>query len=125
MPNNYFDLSNSIFSVTEISSSIKKLVEESYSFVKIKGEISKPSFPSSGHIYFNLKDENAILSAVIWRYNLSKIKINLEEGLEIICSGKITTFSGQSKYQIIIDSIEISGEGALLKLFEERKKKYL
>ena len=124
MPTN-FNLNNSIFSVSDISDSIKKLVEQNFSSIKIKGEISKPSFPASGHIYFNLKDENSIISAVIWRYNSSKININLEEGLEIICTGKITTFSGQSKYQIIVESIEISGEGALLKLFEERKRKFL
>ena len=124
MPTN-FDLNNSIFSVSDISNSIKRLVEQNFSSIKIKGEISKPSFPASGHIYFNLKDENSIISAVIWRYNSSKININLEEGIEIICLGKLTTFSGQSKYQIIVETIEISGEGALLKLFEERKRKYL
>ena len=124
MPTN-FNLNNSVFSVSDISDSIKKLVEQNFSSIKIKGEISKPSFPASGHIYFNLKDENSIISAVIWRYNSSTININLEEGLEIICTGKITTFSGQSKYQIIVESIEISGEGALLKLFEERKRKFL
>ena len=106
MPTN-FNLNNSIFSVSDISDSIKKLVEQNFSSIKIKGEISKPSFPASGHIYFNLKDENSIISAVIWRYNSSKININLEEGLEIICTGKLTTFSGQSKYQIIVESIEI------------------
>ena len=124
MPTN-FNLNNSVFSVSDISDSIKKLVEQNFSSIKIKGEISKPSFPASGHIYFNLKDENSIISAVIWRYNSTKININLEEGLEIICTGKLTTFSGQSKYQIIVESIEISGEGALLKLFEERKRKFL
>ena len=124
MPTN-FNLNNSVFSLSDISDSIKKLVEQNFSSIKIKGEISKPSFPASGHIYFNLKDKNSIISAVIWRYNSSKININLEEGLEIICTGKITTFSGQSKYQIIVESIEISGEGALLKLFEERKRKFL
>ena len=124
MPTN-FNLTNSIFSVSDISDSIKKLVEQNFSSIKIKGEVSKPSFPASGHIYFNLKDENSIISAVIWRYNSSKININLEEGLEVICLGKLTTFSGQSKYQIIVETIEISGEGTLLKLFEERKRKYL
>ena len=124
MPTN-FNLNNSIFSVSDISDSIKILVEKNFSSIKVKGEISKPSFPASGHIYFNLKDQNSIISAVIWRYNSSKININLEEGLEIICTGKLTTFSGQSKYQIIVESIEISGEGALLKLFEERKRKFI
>ncbi len=124
MTNNYLNLNNSTFSVTEISFSIKNLVEQNYGRIKVKGEISKPSFPSSGHIYFNLKDENSVISAVIWRYNSKNVKINVEEGLEVICSGKISTFSGQSKYQLIVDSVDISGEGTLLKLFEERKKKF-
>ena len=92
MTNNYLKLNNSTFSVTEISFSIKNLVEQNYGRIKVKGEISKPSFPSSGHIYFNLKDENSVISAVIWRYNSINVKINIEEGLEVICSGKISLF---------------------------------
>ncbi len=112
-----------IYSVSEFSNSIKKIVEENFQYIRIKGEISRPSFPESGHIYFNLKDQNGYISAVMWKYNSFRSPIKPEEGLDVICSGKITTFSGQSKYQIIVDKIELEGEGALLKLLEERKKK--
>ncbi len=126
---NYFHNKNStntnykILSVTEISESIKNIVEENFSFVKIQGEISRPSFPTSGHIYFNLKDHSHVISGIIWRNNASKIPIKLEEGLEVICTGKITTYANQSKYQVIIDNVELSGQGVLLKMLEERKKK--
>ena len=112
-----------LYTVSEFSNSIKKIVEENFQYIRIKGEISRPSFPQSGHIYFNLKDQNGFISAVIWKYNSFRSPLKPEEGLEVICSGKITTFSGQSKYQIIVDKIELEGEGALLKLLEERKKK--
>ena len=84
--------------------------------ILVLGEVSRPSFPASGHIYFNLKDTNSVLAGVIWRSNSQKIKINVEDGIEVICVGKITTFSGQSKYQIIVDKIEYSGEGEFLKI---------
>ena len=130
MTNNYLgnfehkDISNyPIYSVTEFSYSIKKIVESTFRYIKIRGEIFRPSFPGSGHVYFTLKDEDASLSAIIWKYNLSKLKIKPEEGMEVICSGKITTFSGQSKYQIVIDSLELAGQGSLLKTLNERKIK--
>ncbi len=118
------DISNyPVYSVTEFSYSIKKIVESSFSYVKIRGEIFRPSFPSSGHVYFTLKDNDSSLSAIIWKYNLSKLKIKPEEGMDVICSGKITTFSGQSKYQIVIDTLELAGQGTLLKTLNERKIK--
>ena len=116
------DISNyPVYSVTEFSYSIKKIVESSFSYVKIRGEIFRPSFPSSGHVYFTLKDNDSSLSAIIWKYNLSKLKIKPEEGMDVICSGKITTFSGQSKYQIVIDTLELAGQGTLLKTLNERR----
>lgn len=122
--NKNFNIDRKVYSVSEFSNSIKYLVEQNFQHISIKGEISKPSFPASGHIYFNLKDTNSVLAGVIWRYNTQKIKINVEEGIEVICTGKITTFSGQSKYQIIIERIEYSGEGEFLKIYEKRKKKF-
>ena len=122
--NKNFNIYRKVYSVSEFSNSIKYLVEQNFHNISIKGEISKPSFPASGHIYFNLKDTNSVLAGVIWRYNTQKIKINVEEGIEVICTGKITTFSGQSKYQIIIERIEYSGEGEFLKIYEKRKKKF-
>ena len=93
--------------------------------MKIKGEVFRPSFPNSGHVYFTLKDQDSSISAVIWRYTMPRLKLKPEEGMEVICSGKITTFSGQSRYQIIIDEIELAGQGALLKKLEERRQKFL
>ncbi len=115
----------STFTVSEISSLIKKKIEESLNFVKVKGEIFRPSFPSSGHVYFTLKDDHASLSAVIWKNVNNNIKIKVEEGQEVICVGKISSFSAQSKYQIIIESMELEGQGTLLKKLNEQKLKFI
>ena len=104
---------------------IKKLVETNFSYVRIRGEISRPSFPGSGHVYFTLKDTDGTIAAIIWKYTLPRLSIKPEEGIEVICTGKVTTFAGQSKYQIIVESMEVAGEGALLKMLEDRRKKLL
>ena len=116
---------NPVYSVSEFSHVIKKLVETNFSYVRIRGEISRPSFPGSGHVYFTLKDAEGTIAAIIWKYNLPKLSIKPEEGMEVICTGKATTFAGQSKYQIIVESMEVAGEGALLKMLEDRRKKLL
>ena len=116
---------NPVYSVSEFSHVIKKLVETNFSYVRIRGEISRPSFPGSGHVYFTLKDTDGTIAAIIWKYTLPKLSIKPEEGMEVICTGKVTTFAGQSKYQIIVESMEVAGEGALLKMLEERRKKLL
>jgi exodeoxyribonuclease VII large subunit len=116
---------NPVYSVSEFSHIIKKLVETNFSYVRIRGEISRPSFPGSGHVYFTLKDADGTIAAIIWKYTLPKLSIKPEEGMEVICTGKVTTFAGQSKYQIIVETMEVAGEGALLKMLEERRKKLL
>ncbi len=116
---------NPVYSVSEFSHVIKKLVETNFSYVRIRGEISRPSFPGSGHVYFTLKDTNGTIAAIIWKYTLPRLSIKPEEGIEVICTGKVTTFAGQSKYQIIVESMEVAGEGALLKMLEDRRKKLL
>ncbi len=116
---------NPVYSVGEFSHVIKKLVETNFSYVRIRGEISRPSFPGSGHIYFTLKDTDGTIAAIIWKYTMPRLSIRPEEGMEVICTGKITTFAGQSKYQIIVDNMEVAGEGALLKMLEDRRKKLL
>ena len=116
---------NPVYSVSEFSHVIKKLVETNFSYVRIRGEISRPSFPGSGHVYFTLKDAEGTIAAIIWKYTLPKLSIKPEEGIEVICTGKATTFAGQSKYQIIVESMEVAGEGALLKMLEDRRKKLL
>ncbi|MDC0456872.1 exodeoxyribonuclease VII large subunit [Alphaproteobacteria bacterium] len=116
---------NPVYSVGEFSHVIKKLVEANFNYIRIRGEISRPSFPGSGHVYFTLKDVDGTIAAIIWKYTLPRLSIRPEEGIEVICTGKITTFAGQSKYQIIVESMEVAGEGALLKMLEDRRKKLL
>ncbi len=110
-------------SVSELSFALKKTVEEQYGYVRVRGELGRVSRPASGHIYLDLKDDKAVLNGVIWRGVSSRLKHQPEEGLEVIASGKLTTFPGSSKYQIVIDNIEPAGAGALMALLEERKKK--
>jgi len=119
------DIINSkIWDIKELSQAIKNTIENSFEYIKIKGEISKPSFPSSGHVYFSLKDESSLINATIWKWSLSNIGLMPEEGLEVICSGRLTTYPGRSSYQINVSKIEHAGEGALLKQLEERKKNF-
>jgi len=117
------------YSVTELSSALKSTIEDNFGYVRIKGELSGINKHSSGHIYLTLKDENAIINGIIWRSSVAKIKIQPEEGLEVICSGKISTgynpgrYPGRSNYQITIDSMKPAGLGALMAILEERKQK--
>lgn len=112
------------YSVSEISSEIKKCVETNFNRIRVKGEIFGGKRADSGHWYLSLKDENALLSAVIWRGTASRLPFKPEDGLEVVATGKITTFAGKSSYQMVIEQLEISGTGALLKLLEERKQKF-
>ncbi|EKF20600.1 exodeoxyribonuclease VII large subunit [Nitratireductor pacificus] len=112
------------FSVSELSGALKRTVEDAFGHVRVRGEISGYRGPhSSGHAYFALKDDRARLEAVIWRGVFSKLKFLPQEGLEVVATGKLTTYPGSSKYQIVIESIEPAGAGALMALLEERKKK--
>lgn len=110
-------------SVTALSLALKGLVEDNFSFVRVRGEISGFKKAASGHMYFALKDEESVLDAVCWRGGSSKLSVAPEDGLEVICTGKITTYPGRSKYQIVVETMQAAGEGALLKLLEERRKK--
>jgi len=118
------------YTVTEISASIKETLEDNFGYVKVRGEVSGLSKPASGHVYLNLKDENAIIKAIAWRSTVAKLSFMPDEGLEVICSGRLTTgysdrYPGRSDYSIIIDSIVPAGEGALMALLEQRKKKLM
>jgi exodeoxyribonuclease VII large subunit len=113
------------FSVSELSGAIKRALEEGFGYVRLKGEISGYRGPhASGHCYFALKDDKAKIEAVIWKGNFSRLRFKPEEGMEVIAQGKITTFPGSSKYQIVIDALEPAGAGALMALLEERKRKF-
>jgi exodeoxyribonuclease VII large subunit len=112
------------FTVSELSSALKRTVEDRFGFVRVRGEISGFRGPhSSGHCYFALKDENAKIEAVIWKFAHARMRFKPQEGLEVIATGKLTTYPNSSKYQIVIDSLEPAGVGALMALVEERKKK--
>ncbi|MGE0287240.1 MAG: exodeoxyribonuclease VII large subunit [Bradyrhizobium sp.] len=112
------------FTVSELSSSLKRTVEDTYGHVRVRGEISGFRGPhSSGHCYFALKDDSAKIEAVIWKFAHARMRFKPQEGLEVIATGKLTTYPGSSKYQIVIEQLEPAGVGALMALLEERKKK--
>jgi exodeoxyribonuclease VII large subunit len=110
--------------VSELSNAIKRAVEDRFGYVRVRGEISGYRGPhSSGHAYFSLKDAGARLDAVIWRGSFARMKVKPEEGLEVVATGRLTTFPGKSSYQIVVDDIEPAGLGALMALLEARRKK--
>jgi exodeoxyribonuclease VII large subunit len=111
------------FTVSELSFVLKREIETAFPRVRVRGEVSQPSFPRSGHCYFRLKDENAVLDGVCWRTTMPRLGLRIEEGMEVIVTGKLTTYPGSSRYQIVVDRIELAGEGALLKLLEDRRRK--
>jgi exodeoxyribonuclease VII large subunit len=112
------------WTVSELSAALKRTVEDAYGYVRVRGEVSGFKGPSpSGHVYFRLKDDKAVLESVIWKGTYGRMRVKPEEGLDVIVTGRLTTFAGSSKYQIVIDSLEPAGIGALMKLLEERKKK--
>lgn len=111
------------YSVSELSGAIKRTLEDSYGYVRVRGEVGRVSRPGSGHIYLDLKDDKAVINGVIWKGQVPRLQIKPEQGLEVVCTGRLTTFPGQSRYQIVIESMEPAGVGALMALLEERRKK--
>ncbi len=111
------------FTISELSKAIKVTVEGAFEFVRVRAEISRPTLAASGHLYFTLKDDRSTLAAVCWKTVVGNMAVQAEEGLEVIVTGRLTTFPGQSKYQIVISQMEIAGEGALLKQLEERRRR--
>ena len=111
------------FSVSEITSLTKNILEENFGLIRVRGEISKVK-DFKGHYYFSIKDENYVLNAVCWARNVELLNIKPEEGMEVFAQGKLTTYArgSISSYQLQVDQIDIHGEGALLKIFELRKK---
>ena len=117
------------YSVTEISKSIKQVLDDTFGYVRVRGEISGLKQAASGHVYLNLKDESAIINGIIWKSNVSRLSFQPHDGLEVICKGRLTTgysdrYPGRSDYSIHIDSLMPAGEGALMALLEQRKKKF-
>jgi exodeoxyribonuclease VII large subunit len=108
--------------VSELSGALKRTIENAFGQVRVRGEISGFKRHASGHCYFTLKDENACIDAVIWRGSAAALAFQPEDGAEVIATGKLTTYPGRSKYQIVVERMELAGEGALLALLEKRRK---
>ena len=109
------------FSVSELSVAIKRHIEGEFTHVRVRGEIGRVSKPASGHLYLDIKDEKSVLAGIVWKGVTQSLKVFPEEGLEVIATGRITTFPGQSRYQIIIEQITLAGLGSLMMLLEKRK----
>lgn len=112
------------YTVSEISSLIKKSIEQKFGYIKVRGEVSGLKIAPSGHVYFSLKDEGAVLSAVCWKGQWQAMEHKPEEGLEVICSGNLTAYPGRSSYQMMVQSSRPAGMGALMALLEKRKKQF-
>ena len=113
------------YTVSELSLALKRTVEETYELVRVRGEVSGFKRATSGHLYLALKDAEALLDAVCWRGTAVRLPVQLEDGLEVVATGKLTTYPGRSKYQLVIQHLELAGAGALMALLEERKKKLM
>ncbi|MBV9198707.1 MAG: exodeoxyribonuclease VII large subunit, partial [Alphaproteobacteria bacterium] len=111
------------YTVSELARALKRSIEENFAYVRVRGEITGWKRHSSGHCYLCLKDSEAVLDAVCWRTTAMRLGIRPEDGMEVVCSGRLTTFPGRSKYQLIIETIELAGIGALLKLLEDRRRR--
>jgi exodeoxyribonuclease VII large subunit len=112
------------YTVSEISGALKRTVEDAFGNVRVRGEIAGYRGPhSSGHAYFALKDDRARIEAVVWKGTMGRLKFRPEEGMEVIATGRLTTYPGSSKYQIVIDALEPAGAGALMAMLEERKRR--
>ena len=110
------------FSVSELSGALKRTVEEAFGHVRVRGEISGWKRHGSGHCYFTLKDDSANIDAVLWRGQAARLQFAPEDGAEVIASGKLTTYPGRSKYQLVVDKLELAGEGALMALLDKRRR---
>ena len=111
------------YTVSELSRKLKRMVEEKFSSVRVRGEISRVTVARSGHLYTAMKDESAVLDAVCWKGTVSRLSVKPEEGMEVICTGRLTTYPGRSNYQLVIETMELAGQGALLKMLEALRQK--
>lgn len=111
------------FTVSELSGAVKRVIEGEFGLVRVRGEIGRVSRPASGHLYYDLKDERAVLAAITWRGQARHLAVQPEEGLEVIATGRLTTYAGQSKYQLIVEELAPAGAGALMAMLEKRRAK--
>ena len=113
------------FYVSELSGAVKRVIEGEFGRVRVRGEVGRVSRPASGHMYFDLKDDRSVVAAISWKGQVAKMQIHPEEGMEVVVFGHMTTFPGQSKYQLIVDDIAPAGAGALMAMLEARRVKLL
>ena len=111
------------FSVSEISHALKRSVEDRFSHVRVRGELSRVTIAKSGHLYTDLKDDQSILNMILWKTTVSKLSFRPEEGVEVIATGRLTTYPGRSNYQLIAEDLQIAGQGAIMKMIEDRRKR--
>lgn len=117
-----FNHNSPVYTVSEVSQSLKRMVEDHFGHIKLRGEISGWKVASSGHVYFRLKDDNAVIDAICWKGTASKLSFRPEDGMEVHATGKMTTYPGRSSYQIVVDKMEPAGAGALMAVLEKRRK---
>ncbi|AJE48211.1 exodeoxyribonuclease VII large subunit [Celeribacter indicus] len=110
------------FTVSELSGAVKALIEGEFGYVRVRAEVGRVSRPRSGHLYFDLKDDRCVINAVSWKGQVARMEVQPEEGMEVVATGRMTTFPGGSRYQIIVDNLEPAGAGALMAMLEKRKK---
>ena len=111
------------FTVSELSGAVKRVIEGEFGLVRVRGEIGRVSRPASGHLYFDLKDDRSVIAAITWKRQAGSLSVRPEEGMEVVATGRMTTFPGQSKYQLIVDEIAPAGAGALMAMLEARRVK--
>jgi exodeoxyribonuclease VII large subunit len=111
------------FTVSEIAHAVKRTLEGTFERVRVRGEISRPNYHTSGHLYFTLKDADAAIDGVCWRGTVGRLGLRIEEGMEVVCTGRVSSYPKSSRYQLVVEAVELAGAGALLKLLEERRRK--
>ena len=112
------------FSVSELAQSLKRTIEETFGHVRVRGELGRVTIAKSGHCYLDIKDDKAVINSIIWKGTMNRLSMRPEEGMEVIVEGRLSTYPGRSNYQLIIEKLELAGEGALMALFEKRKKMF-
>lgn len=110
------------YSVSQLAQTLKRTIEDTFGHVRVRGELGRVTIAKSGHCYLDIKDERAVINSIIWKGQMNRLGIRPEEGMEVVCEGKLTTYPGRSNYQLVIDKMELAGAGALMALFEKRKK---
>ena len=109
------------YTVSELSGAVKKVIEGEFGLIRVRGEVGRVSRPASGHLYFDLKDDRNVIAAISWKGQVAKMQVRPEEGMEVVATGRMTTFPGQSKYQLIVDDVAPAGAGALMAMLEKRR----